>query len=414
MERNLITRAAEFINEQRKKKRWTKAVTAMAAVVVFCTTYALILPAITQETDVFCGHEAHSHGADCYGQVLTCDLPEAKAHVHSDGCYEVERTLVCTQEESAGHTHSDACRTESSDLTCTSEEEGHEHGEGCYTVTSSVTCGQEESSGHTHGDGCWEETRTLVCTESTEIPEGGHVHGPECYGGEELTCTKEEHEHELKCYSNLKADLESASVWERTLPDELTGVWADDLLAVAETQLGYQESTRNYHVDEEGNKLGYTRYGDWYGSPYGHWCAMFVSFCLNYADIPTQAFPWEANCQQWIDDLTDKDLYRPAGDYTPKAGDLIFFNWDNEPDSDHVGIVQEVTLDESGAVTQIKTIEGNTSNQVKVKTYLATDESIMGYGELPENPNPPAESEEEGAEETTQTEEVPVLSPEEQ
>lgn len=414
MERNLFTRAAEFISEQRKKKRWTKAVTAMAAVVVFCTTYALILPAITQETDVFCGHEAHSHGADCYGQVLTCDLPEAKAHVHSDGCYEVERTLVCTQEESAGHTHSDACRTETSSLTCTSEEEGHEHGEGCYTVTSSVTCGQEESTGHTHGDGCWKETRTLVCTESTEIPEGGHVHGPECYGGEELTCTKKEHEHELKCYSNPKADLESASVWERTLPDQLTGVWADDLLAVAETQLGYQESTRNYHVDEEGNKLGYTRYGDWYGSPYGHWCAMFVSFCLNYADIPTQAFPREASCQQWIEDLTDLDLYREAESYIPTPGDLIFFNWDEESDSDHVGLVEEVVLDEKGNCKEIKTIEGNSSNKVQRVTYDWGDPSIMGYGELPENPNPPAESEEEGAEETTQTEEVPVLSPEEQ
>ena len=406
MERDLLSRAAEFISEQRKKTRWTKVVTAMAAVVVFCTTYALILPAITLENQVYCGKEAHSHGADCYGQVLVCDLPEAKAHVHSDGCYEVERTLVCTQAETPGHSHTDACRTAETHLTCASQEEGHVHGDGCYSVTSSVTCGQAEEPGHTHGDGCWKETRTLVCTESTELPEGGHVHGPECYGGEELTCTKKEHEHELKCYSNPKADLESASVWERTLPDQLTGIWADDLLAVAETQLGYQESSRNYDVDNENNKLGYTRYGDWYGSPYGHWCAMFVSFCLHYADIPTQAFPWEANCQQWIDDLTDKDLYRPAGDYTPKAGDLIFFNWDNEPDSDHVGIVQEVTLDESGAVTQIKTIEGNTSNQVKIKTYLPTDESIMGYGELPENPNPPAESEEEGeSEEPEQTEE---------
>ena len=391
MERNFLSRAAEYINEERRKRRWTKVVTAMAAVVVFCTTYALILPAITLETDVFCGQKEHSHDEGCYEQSLICTQEEAKAHTHGADCYETHRTLVCTQAESAGHSHSEACMTESSTLTCASEEEGHEHGEGCYTVTSSVTCGQAEEAGHTHGDSCWQETKTLVCTESTEIPEGGHVHGADCYGGEELTCEKEEHEHELMCYSNPRADLETASVWERTLPDELTYVWADDLLAVAESQLGYRESTENYQVDDEGRKLGYTRYGDWYGDNYGHWCAMFVSFCLHYAEIPTQDFPWEANCQRWIDELSEEkwDLYRPYDpesdeNYVPVPGDLIFFNTDDDPESDHVGIVKEVKPATETQGAKVVTIEGNSTNRVEENTYDLTDDAIMGYAQLPE------------------------------
>lgn len=391
MERNFLSRAAEYINEERRKRRWTKVVTAMAAVVVFCTTYALILPAITLETDVFCGQKEHSHDESCYEQSLICTQEEAKAHAHGADCYETHRTLVCTQAESAGHSHSEACMTESSTLTCASEEEGHEHGEGCYTVTSSVTCGQAEEAGHTHGDSCWQETKTLVCTESTEIPEGGHVHGPECYGGEELACEKEEHEHELMCYSNPKADLETRSDWERTLPDELTYIWADDLLAVAESQLGYRESTENYQVDEDDRKLGYTRYGDWYGDNYGHWCAMFVSFCLHYAEIPTQDFPWEANCQRWIDELSEEkwDLYRPYDpesdeNYVPVPGDLIFFNTDDDPESDHVGIVKEVEPATESREAQVVTIEGNSSNRVEENTYDLTDDAIMGYAQLPE------------------------------
>ena len=45
-------------------------------------------------------------------------------------------------------------------------------------------------------------------------------------------------------------------------------------MAIARTQLGYEESSLNFIVDEEGMRKGYTRYGDWFGSDYGDWCAM--------------------------------------------------------------------------------------------------------------------------------------------
>ena len=72
---------------------------------------------------------------------------------------------------------------------------------------------------------------------------------------------------------------------------------------MAESQLGYAASTRNYIVDEAGGMHGYTRYGAWYGSPYGEWCAMFASFCLHYASVPEDSIPAQAGCIRWVEQL---------------------------------------------------------------------------------------------------------------
>ena len=88
-----------------------------------------------------------------------------------------------------------------------------------------------------------------------------------------------------------------------------------DILAVAVSQLGYTESERNYIVDENDVVMGYSRYGAWYHSPYGDWCAMFVSFCLHYAgawDLPANAGP-EAMRLEW----ETAHLYPPAAEHTP-------------------------------------------------------------------------------------------------
>ena len=74
-----------------KKKRWHKVVMVMAAIVVFCTTYALVLPAITMET--VCGMEEHTHEAACYANedmegLLVCVVEE---HIHQEDCYEKEK-----------------------------------------------------------------------------------------------------------------------------------------------------------------------------------------------------------------------------------------------------------------------------------------------------------------------------------
>lgn len=88
----MFTRAARFLAEQRRHRRWKKIVSVMAAAVVFCTTYALILPALTAERPTYCGMEEHIHSDACFENGLqVCSLEE---HVHTEECYaEPENTL---------------------------------------------------------------------------------------------------------------------------------------------------------------------------------------------------------------------------------------------------------------------------------------------------------------------------------
>lgn len=134
-------------------------------------------------------------------------------------------------------------------------------------------------------------------------------------------------------------------------------------------------------VDEEGLRQGYTRYGDWYGIPYVDWCAMFVSFCLRYAGIDKEYFPYAANNQRWIKALKKKNLYAKRTEYEPRVGDLAIFDWQNNNDADHVGIITSVTTDETGHVTSFITVEGNNSLAVfHGDEYFTDDERVVGYG----------------------------------
>lgn len=191
--------------------------------VVFCTTYALILPAITMEKPE-CGIPEHTHTAECYAKApdqepvcsysdfvvhthdsscydeagnLWCPLPEIKAHTHDDDCY--------AQPEDV-HTHTDECYiTEPGELICTeSAEEAHTHDESCYEEHEELICGEEESDGHQHGDSCYDEAGELICeTEESE----GHQHSADCYKVvQEMTCgqTEEIHQHTDECYEQIK------------------------------------------------------------------------------------------------------------------------------------------------------------------------------------------------------------------
>lgn len=97
-------------------------------------------------------------------------------------------------------------------------------------------------------------------------------------------------------------------------------------------------------------------------------------------------FPLEASCPNWIELLKERELYRAAGEYAPKPGDVIFFDWDQPADAvsaDHVGLVVEQIPETGETPAQIRTIEGNSTEQVEYNTYNADDVTIIGYGELP-------------------------------
>ncbi len=159
---------------------------------------------------------------------------------------------------------------------------------------------------------------------------------------------------------------------------DLTGDWAQDLLAIAESQIGYHESKTSFRIDESGKQHGYTRYGLWYGNAYGEWCGMFVSFCLNYAKIPEADFPREANCNKWRSALKNIAVYEDDEDnYIPAPGDLIFFDITGETDDPgHVGIVTRVDGD------MIYTIEGNQGRAVREMEYKKDDKTIVGYASM--------------------------------
>ncbi len=301
MQISLPERTERYVKAHARRNAWRKLVTVLSCIVVFCTTYALILPAITMTGDTFCGKTEHVHGGTCYDNYV-------------------------------------------------------------------LSCGQEESQGHTHSDECFDENGQLVCS----LPETpGHTHTEACYTGN-LICQKEEHTHTLSCYADPDADVEDAAVWERTLP-ALTGNWAEDVAAIARSQMGYTQSLHNYQVAEDGTVLFYSRYGQWYGEPYGKWDALFVSFCLHYANVPETAFPQSADCAAWVEALRDQGLYSVA--WTPKSGDLIFFD-------DTVGVV----VDCSGETVTV--MFGETA--VSALTLSLSDPEIQGYGTLPEN-TPPRE-----------------------
>lgn len=185
------------------------------------------------------------------------------------------------------------------------------------------------------------------------------------------------------------ADMESSEDWRRTFENvKLTGVWSEDVLAIAETQIGYKEGPQNDLVEESGNAdKSYSRYGEWYGIPYGNWCAMFCSFCLNYAGVDTNLIPLESGCQKWILKLKSSNLYHDADSFDPRRGDLVFFDNNADNTADQVGFVYKLMRDEDNNVSKIKTIEGS-GGIVGYHTYDLNDTNIMGYGELLENPTP--------------------------
>lgn len=342
--------------------------------------------------ELTCGIDSdHSHTDACYEweQVLSCDLPTEPAedaqpvlvctkpeivlHRHTPDCFDADGNLICGQTQILEHQHSDACfetvaePVDTGTLTCT--DTAHVHTARCYG-TWELVCGQEE---HTHSEACTqnEQEETVFCGKDT------HTHGEACRDENgELVCGTEEHTHSLACYADPGADVETAELWEQTFAGvTLTGNWRQDTLAIAETQLGYTESTKNYVVAEDGETVkGYTRYGAWCGEPYGDWNVMFLTFCLHYAGVEGV----DRDCGGWVTSWAD--AFEPAQSHTPAVGDLVLFDRDGDGTADRAGLVAQIT--DSGFAA----MEGDAEDAVRLLTYGADDPGILGYINLPEGP----------------------------
>ena len=342
--------------------------------------------------ELTCGVDSdHTHTDDCYEweQVLSCDLPTDSAedaqpvlvcakpeivlHRHTPDCFDAGGNLICGQVQVLEHQHSDACfetvaePVDTGTLTCT--DTAHEHTARCYG-TWELVCGQEE---HTHSKAC----TAVESEEPVFCGKDAHTHGEACRDENgELVCGTEEHTHSLACYADPTADVETAEAWEQTFAGvTLTGNWRQDTLAIAETQLGYAESTKNYVVAQDGETVkGYTRYGAWCEEPYGDWNVMFLSFCLHYAGV--EGVPPDRDCGGWV--TAWADAFEPAQSHTPAVGDLVLFDRDGDGTADRAGLVAQIT--DSGFAA----MEGDAEDAVRLLTYGADDTGILGYINLPE------------------------------
>ena len=123
-----------------------------------------------------------------------------------------------------------------------------------------------------------------------------------------------------------------------------------------------------------GNEGG-EKFWSWYGfDSREEWCACFVSWCADQAGlIQKEAVPKFSVCTDGVAWFQAKGKWQSGGS-VPTPGTIIFFDWDHDGASDHVGIV------ESCDGTTVHTIEGNSGDAVKQNNYTVNSQSILGYG----------------------------------
>lgn len=204
MKHGALQSAEKYTKAHQGKKRWYRVVTGLACVVVFCTVYALILPAITMEKGA-CEIPEHTHSEACYTQVTSatrtepvCTIESLNLHQHDDTCYDSEGNLTCGYADFVVHQHDSACYDENGNLWCPLPEiETHEHTRSCYAVPET-----DAPEVHTHTDDCYTVERgELICTESTEP---AHVHTDDCCTETSALVCEEDHEHTESCYKTTR------------------------------------------------------------------------------------------------------------------------------------------------------------------------------------------------------------------
>lgn len=364
----LKTYMERFRENRHTLRRYTAFVLALAMITTLFVNWQLHGVGISMTAQYQCGEEEHTHTADCYTKVLTCGYEEGELenadelaaaaatsqptveaepaplslepqiefvpHEHTEDCYTEVQTLTCMEEE---HVHGDDCfDPEDGSLICDKFE--HTHDESCYTTEYELTCGLEEGE---LVEQVVEPTQSAelaamavaepVALEPTvdTVEPIYHHHTDACYE-EVLTCPLPEHHHTVACLSDTSADLETPEEWQAANAEAvMTGNWDEDLLSVAKTQLGYEQSEKNFEIDPaDGVTLRYySRYGQSYGNPYGEWDVMFLSYCLKYAGIPQSAIPQEASVLALRSSMSDMDWLLDGEDGSAaNVGDIVIYN----------------------------------------------------------------------------------------
>ena len=131
-----------------------------------------------------------------------------------------------------------------------------------------------------------------------------------------------------------------------------------DIVSIAKSQVG---------------NIGGRKYWEWYGFDQRvEWCAIFVSWCANESGDLNVTIPKFSRVEDGIVWFKNNGKWQTEN-YIPKSGDLIFFDWNQDNDPDHVGIVENVDNQ------YIYTIEGNSDDVCREKRYTMQYKNIYGY-----------------------------------
>ncbi len=153
---------------------------------------------------------------------------------------------------------------------------------------------------------------------------------------------------------------------------QLTGDMAYDIVSVALSQVGYREGNSDSEL-HGGNKYGsydYNEYSYWWdGMSQRGWCAAFVTWCARQAGISPAVLKGTLAANPVAFDLT----LSPKSTHEPRIGDLIFFDWDYDGSSDHVGLVAKVSAQ------KVLVVHGNYSEYVTVTLFDRAVRDILGY-----------------------------------
>lgn len=407
----------EIMQKLRAQRVRARRYTAMLLVLAMLTSLSVswrlhqVGTALTTDDEYCCGMEEHVHTDDCYTEELVCgyeegqpedpdsafsvdseptiEEPEAEpeelepeetepeVHHHTADCYEAvlveHKELTCGQEE---HTHDETCPVDpdTGDFLCGFEE--HTHTDDCFTTETEteekLVCGYEEgevlsdgTAADDDGIAALEDTNTATSVADDSSSEAVsepvlHHHTEACYE-KVLTCTIPEHTHTLECLADYSADVETDDDWEKYSVG-LSDNWNEALLAVAQEQLGYKESEKNFQTDEALGDIidvhHYTRYGAFYGNPYADWDVAFIAFCQHYAGIPKTEIPQRLGLEALRADMDAMGFaYLTEGEdaaYEAIPGDVVTYNKNGTADDETIGIVETVGDDSltviSGAV----------------------------------------------------------------
>ncbi|MGN0405787.1 MAG: Cna B-type domain-containing protein [Bariatricus sp.] len=324
MNTRMIKDAESYNRRRRRKKIWKKILCVLGCVVVFCTTYALILPAITLDKGPVCGLEEHEHTDACYRTV------------------EKSSRLVCT-------------------------EESHEHTEECYDADGNLICGKLEVLEHVHDDSCFETVETevepvLIC-EKTE-----HLHSDACFEKD-----SEEKEAEEGTAVNLAEGSQTAVIYTDSSCEKISD---DTTVITVEGNLPENAKICAYPVEISAEQaLEQTVL-----------CAYDISIVLEDGTIyePAEGESLKVSIQssKLGSDKLDEEL-APKIYYVPEKGepepvDTTVNDDEVSFDAEHFSVymVLAVNANEVSTAEQLKTAIASGNENIKLKTDISVSEGL--------------------------------------